>query len=183
MKPEPTSRSIRIAAIVAVISMVGCMSRYRLDLAVIESGEKHHVQVEQTQFARRTVLGDPASESQILPGGANCLIVTVGARKRSSTTQGKYEVLSYDEHLQYRLYLQLPAKLAVGTLPLTDHAFAQIMGRYELSKEEKLFAQSSGNVKIDSLSHNRAYLSIDGEFRNLPGQTVAIKGEFKVKIK
>ena len=183
MKPVPLQILIRIAAVVVTLALIGCSSRYRLNLAVIDGGEHRQVQVEQTQFARRAVLGDPRSESQILPGEGNCIIVAAGARKRSPTSAGKYEVLTYDEHLQYRLYIQLPANLSVGRLPLADHSFVQIMGRYELRHEEKLFAQASGTLVIDSLARRRAFISIDGQFQNQSGTTIGVKGEFKVKVK
>lgn len=183
MKPVPSQVLIRIAAVVVTLALIGCSSRYRLNLAVIEGGEHRQVQVEQTQFARRAVLGDPRSETQILPGEGNCVIVIAGARKRTLTSAGKYEVLTYDDHLQYRLYVQLPANLSAGRLPLADYSFVQIMGRYELRQEEKFFTQATGTLVIDSLAHRRAFISIDGEFQNQSGATIEVKGEFKVKIK
>lgn len=183
MRPVSLQTTVRIAAIAAVISLTGCASRYRLELDVVEAGVNRRVQVEETQYARRAVLGDPLSESVIRSGDGSCIVVLTGARVRQKEDGGKYEVLSYDEHLQYRLYLQLPAKLSPGTVQLAENSFVQIVGRYEVSMAEKIYPQAAGTLVIDSLAHNRAFLSIDGQYQNQSGKTVAVKGEFKVKIK
>jgi len=183
MKPVPIFSAIRYAVIAITISLLGCASRYRLELDVIEAGEKRRVQVEETQFARGAVLGDPMSDSEIQPGDGNCVIATVGARMRSSESRGKYEVFSYDEHLQYRLFLQLPAKLTAGELQLAGNSFVQAMGRYELGRAEKIFSQGSGKLTVDSLAHSRAFFTIDGRYLNQSGTALEVKGEFKVKVK
>jgi len=183
MKLIPNRSYVWLTALVAVAAMIGCASRYRLDLHVTADGEMRRVKVEQTQFAPGTVLSDPMSETQLEPGEANCFVVTAGARGRTQSPSGKYDVLRYDEHLQYRLLLQMPVELTTGSWPLAERSFVQIMGRYELRKEEKLFTQSSGTIGIDSVSGNRAYLSIEGEFKNQSGATLAVKGKFRVKVK
>ncbi len=163
--------------------LLNCSSRLRLDLAITEAGVAHRLKVDQTQFAPRTVLGDPTSDTQIGAGDANCVVVQTSTRSRLQSPSGKYDVLRYDEVLQYRVFLQLPPEITTGRWPLTDHAFVQIMGRYELPKEEKLFAEASGTMAVDSLSGKRVYMSLDGEFKNPQGATLEISGQFRVKIK
>jgi len=183
MKFTPVRLIAVLTALTATAVLCGCASRIRLDLNVTADGETRRVNVEQTQFAPHTILGDPMSEVQIEPGEANCVIVSASARGQRQNPSGKYEVLRYDELLQYRLFLQMPLELTADSWPLADRSFVQIMGRYELRKEEKLFTQSSGTIVIDSLSRNRAYMSVDGQFNNQSGATLAVKGKFRVKVK
>lgn len=172
-----------LTALITVAALFGCASRYRLDLRITDDGETRHVKVEQTQYAPHAVLGDPMSEVLIEPGDANCVMVAASARGQTQSASGKYDVLRYDELFQYRLFLQMPSALTAGSWPLVGRSFVQIMERYELRKEDKLFAQSTGTIAVDSLSRKRAYMTIDGEFTNQSGVTIAVKGKFKVKVK
>lgn len=174
---------VRLTVFSAVLLLLNCTSRLRLNLQVTDEGATRRVNVDQTQFAPRTILGGSISESQLRSGEGNCVIILASTRSKMQSPSGRYDVLRYDEVLRYRVFLQLPSKLAVGNWPLGGHSLVQIMGRYELTEEDKSFAESSGTMAIDSLAGKRAFMSVDGEFKNPSGATLVVKGQFKVKIK
>ncbi|PWB74676.1 hypothetical protein C3F09_03615 [candidate division GN15 bacterium] len=183
MNAGPMRTIVRLTALVVAGMLASCASRYNLVLNVTESGQMRHVKVDQTQFAPGTVLGDPASEAQLRSGQGSCVIVLASVGTKQQSPSGGYDVLRYDEILRYRVFLQLPPTPIVGRWPLENRSFAEIMGRYELRKDETLFTIGTGTVAVDSLARNRAYMSINGEFRNGSGAVLAVDGQFKVRIK
>ena len=103
-----------VVACVLATLWFGCASRYRLELTITDEGVPHRVKVEQTQFASGAILGDATSDRQVEPGNANCLVVSAGIQVKSRLPIGKYDILQYDEHLQYRIFLHLPKPLEPG---------------------------------------------------------------------
>ena len=170
-----------VAIILVLMQLVACTSRYRLDLYLISDETRWKIKVEQTQYIVDGVLGTPMAEEKIVPGNGNCIVLMTGTRGKNVDTDPS-TLVSYDQYLRYRIYLQLPARPQTGSFELVNNSFVQLMGHYEVSADQKVFLPRMGRLVIDSISGKHLYGDIDGRFTNNQGEPVALQGKFKVKI-
>jgi hypothetical protein len=158
----------------------GVTSRYRLDLFVASEGVQKKVEVEQTEYVHSAILGDPYLDYKYNPGDGNVAVITVGTRWGALETE-RFRLLGFDEYWRCRLYLELPEPVRSGELPLEGKSFLQVMGRYDVSPEEKIFLPSAGSWIIDSVNSSSVFFSINGKYLNQDSQPLEFTGQFKVK--
>ena len=170
-----------LAILILIMLAAACTSRYRLDLFLTEGDTRTKVKVEKTEFMAGAVLGDPMSRDKVEPGDGNCLVLITGSRGRAVDTETS-SLVTYDRYVRYRLFVQLAATVEVGPTTLKDNSLLQMMGRYELDAEDKLYYPTGGEMIVDSLAGNKLFGAIDGRFENSKGETVALEGRFKAKI-
>jgi hypothetical protein len=163
------------------ILLAACTSRYRLDLFLVDGEARTKVKVEKTEFMAGAVLGDPMSRDKVESGDGNCLVLITGSRGRTLDAKTR-DLISYDRYIRYRLFVQLAAMVEAGPTALKDNSLLQMMGRYELDAEDKLYYPTGGEMIVDSLADNKLFGTIDGRFENRQGDAVALEGRFKVKI-
>jgi len=162
---------------------VACTSRYRMEMFMDTGDERKKVKVEEKEYFPNTVLNDPYAEIKLLEGDGNCLIITIGTRgDQVETDRIKNLVFEYDEYLKKRIYLQLPDELRLMSINLTGKSFIQLLGRYDQSAESKIYVPQTGALVIDSLAGNKLYGTLNGQYANNKGETVAFDGKFKIKI-
>jgi hypothetical protein len=166
---------------VALTTIAGCTSRYRLDLYITEQASRRKVDVQETQYLRGSVLADPTAQNKILPGPGNAIVITFSTRGQRES-RPEYSVLTYDEQLTYRVYLQLLERPQPSTVPLRGNSFAQLLGSYEQQPEEKIYLPDSGTFVIDSVTTKRLFGAIHGDFVNSRGTPITLDGKFSVKI-
>jgi len=159
----------------------GCASRYRVELFLTRNYQRMEVKVEKSEYHLGAVLGDPLAENKIVPGDGNCLVIVTGSRGQTLDSGAK-DLVSFDRYDRYRIFLQLPSKLTPDTLPLAGISFVQLMGRYEVELEDKMYLPTEGDLMIDSLSGDRLFGGIDGRFVNRLQEPVDFQGQFKVKV-
>lgn len=173
-------RLITLTAIACSLASCGVTSRYRLDLFVSSAEEQKKVNVEQTEFVKAAVLSDPFQEHKYSPGSGNVAVVTVGTRWNPQDTE-RFRLFGFDEYWRCRLYLQLPEPLEAGRIGLDGKSFLQLMGKYDLSAEEKIFLPDSGFCSVDSVNSKNVFLSIGGQYLNNSREPLAFTGQFKIK--
>lgn len=166
---------------VAILLVLACTSRYRLDLYMTADLQYKKVKVEQTEFVMGAVISDPFAEEKLRPGSGNCVILNLGTRGEPLEVD-KSNLLGYDEYFRCLLYLQLPVRPERGVIALEDNSFVQILGRYQTPQENKVFLPDSGSLVIDSLAGKRLFGTIHGVYRSLLEQNLQFDGRFKVKI-
>ena len=144
--------------------------------------ETKKVKVEGTEFVRDAVLTDPFSDQKLITGDGNCLILNVTTRGDRLEVD-KANILGYDEYFRCRVYIQLPAEPAPGSVELQNNSFAHILGRFELPAEAKLFTPESGQLVVDSLTKKYLFGTIDGNYRNSLSDPLSFNGRFKIKMR
>jgi hypothetical protein len=171
----------RLLLWVIVLALVaGCASRYRLDLFITEDASRRRVNVQETQYVRGSVLADPNAEDKLRPGAGNAIVLIFSTRGQGKN-RPDYSVLTYDELMTFRVYIQLLENPRPSTVPLKGNCFAHLLGRYEQSPEDKIFLADSGAVVIDSVTSKRLFGAIQGEFKNPKGAPISLDGKFSVK--
>lgn len=171
-----------LAGILIIAATSGCVSRYRLALHLSVDDMHRQVKVEQTQLVLGARLGDPFSEQKILSGSNKCLVLltsTRGQRSDSAWTQ----VFAYDEVLKVRLFVEIPPSIRPSRIALKEHSFAQMLGRYLVPPEQKIFLPDTGALVIDSLTKDYLYGTIGARFLNTKGEPLSFDGQFRARIK
>ncbi len=169
-------------ALAATLVIAGCVSRYRVDLYMLRGEERKKVDVEETAYAADSRLNDPIADPKVIPGTSSTIMISIGTR--GGTSGGKDLVLGFDEYLKYRIYVELPARPAPGSIDLVGHSFVQLLMRYELPPAQKIFLPQSGSFVVDSLKGSDLYATLNkGVWKNSVDTTVAFEGELKIKIK
>lgn len=167
------------AVLIAVV--VGCVSRYRLDLYLETQQKPTKVKIEQTNYVPGTVLLDPYAEKKIVSGDGSTAVLTVGFRGKEVTGL-KNLGIGFDEYIKYLLFFQLPSVPKTAAINLTTkNSFVQLLGHYELRQDQKIFLPTSGTLTIDSVSSGNLYCTINGQYENAEKNPVHIYGRFKVK--
>ena len=170
-----------MALLMLMLTLAACTSRYRLDLFLTEGDTQSKVKVEKTEFMAGAVLGDPMSRDKVKLGDGNVIVLITGSRGRTVNTEA-HDLMSYDRYARYRLFVQLAATIEAGPIVLKDNSLLQMMGRYELDAEDKLYYPIGGELVVDSLSGNKLFGTIDGRFENHKGDPISLEGRFKAKI-
>lgn len=159
-----------------------CVSRYRLDLYVVQENHRQRVKVEKTEVLMDSQIGDPYASRRLDPGTDNVLVLTLGARGESIAS-GVDQIFGFDEYYQCQVFLQLPSEVAVDTLGLADRSFVRILGRYEVPAEDKVYLSTSGDLFVDSLTSKYLYVTLDGDFQNRLGANLGVEGQFRAKVR
>jgi len=170
-----------ICAGMLVLTMLSCASRYRLDLFLVKGEDHTRVKIEKTEYLLGAVLGDPFSEDKVIRGDGNCLVVVTGSRGKNLESRPE-DVVTFDRFDRYRIFFRLPAAVRPDTLPLKDNSFVQLMGRYELSSEDKMYFPVEGQLVIDSLAGHHLFGTLRGSFENRQKESVTFQGQFKAKV-
>lgn len=172
---------VGLTLILLIMLAVSCTSRYRLDLFLIEDQTRTRVKVEKTEFMAGAVLGDPMSRDKVEPGDGNIVVLVTSSR--GPTIEGEAQnLMSYDRHVRYRLFVQLATDFGPGAINLKDNSLVQLLGRYEVEAEDKLYYPTSGQLMIDSVASHKLFGTIDGQFQNRHGTNVTLVGKFKAKV-
>jgi hypothetical protein len=173
-----------LSVLLLVTSLVlGCASRYRMELFMDFGQERKKVKVEQAEFLENAILNQPYADVKVLQGTGNCLIVTFSTRgEKLPSDRFRTLMFEYDEYLTQKLYIQLPYQLETREISLNGNSFIHLLGRYDQPPETKIFVPQSGSLVIDSLVKNTLYATIDGRFENSERLSEIIEGKFKVKM-
>ena len=170
-----------LATCALLLLLLGCASRYRLALYMDSDNIRRRVKVEQTQYMINARLGDPYDDQKILPGTATCLVVMSSSRGER-VELSSLSVLGYDENLKVRLFFELPHAVQTGRLIVKERSFAQMLGRYTLPPDEKIFLPDTGSLMIDSLTKDHLYGTLAARFVNRKGTPLEFDGQFRAKI-
>lgn len=166
----------------AAIILTNCVSRYRLDLFLDIDNHQRKAKVEKTEYVINTRLANPYAEDKLVNGSNAVIILTTGATGLKSQ-RSIASLFGFDEYLNCRLYLQFARPPSPSKIELVGNSMVHLLGRYDLSREAKIFLPESGAWVIDSVTTKHLYGSIDGQFENSDGAKVGYNGRFKVKIK
>jgi hypothetical protein len=171
------------ALVTAILTLISCTSRYTIDLYLVSGEKKIVAKVEQTQFAAMTILASPYADAKIVQGTGNTLMIGTGSRGEREGKLTQYDVLTFDEYVRYRIFLQLPMVVKKGSTPLTGNAFVERLERYDQPHEENIYMPESGNFIVDSLVSKYMYATFEnGYFANSKGSKVAFQGKIRVKV-
>jgi len=169
-----------VLCFVLIIVSLSCASRYRMDLFLTLEQERYNLNIEQSRLLPNTILVFDQSNNRITNGIGNTSIVTVGTKVKD-TIQANYPLFQMDEYLRCDLYIQFPDIIKPATSDLQENALLEILEKYEVPAEEKLFMPVSGTCTVDSITPQHIFCSVTGEFANNKGRTLTIDGAFKIE--
>ena len=177
--PSHLGRGILIGL---MIVLVGCTSRYRLDLFLIQDEQQQKVKVESTRYVRDALLGSPFDREKLATGKGTCMVIETGSRGETMD-KGEQDIISWDRYVRFELYFQLPERPTVGNIPLANNSFAHLKGHFERTVEQKVYLAENGYLAIDSLTDDHLFATVDGRYENRDGESIRFQGQFKVKSK
>lgn len=169
-----------ILLLVGLSELLGCASRYRLDLYMTADESRRKMKLEGSEYSSGGVI-NYSGESALQPGPGNCITLTLATRGQRNKPPA-YAALWYDEYLVYRVYLQLPPSVAPATIPLVGNSLVYLAGRYDQPAATKRFLPTGGTLVVDSVTSHQLFGTIDGAFANSVNQVVTVDGKFKVRI-
>ncbi len=173
--------SVLFALAIILLTMVGCTSRYRMNLFVYNNEGQSKVKVTNTQYYPGSLLGDAFTDAKIVSGDGSVAVITTGFRGKKIDGVEKFG-LGLDEYNKYRLFLEFDDVPKPTSFELAGRSFIQLMEKYNLAVEDKIFKPISGACVIDSLHGNKVFCTIDGAYDNHKGEVITMKGRFKFKI-
>lgn len=178
------SRDLPLFLLFVSLLAPACVSRYRLDLYQSIDEIRRKTKVVESLFVEGVVIGDPMADAKLDLGPANCIVLTTSTRgKQLETDPSQTLFLGFFENLRCKVYLELPTHIKAETIPLVNNSLVQMLGRYELPLEDKIFLPVDGNLIVDSVVDARTLFGeINGRFVNYLGQEIGYEGRFKVKI-
>ncbi|MDH3891100.1 MAG: hypothetical protein OEV49_08435 [candidate division Zixibacteria bacterium] len=181
MKQRPEFPRFRLAVIAPVLLLLflGCASRYRLDLYLTVEEDRRHIQVESTQYVWGAVLGNPYGDNKLDEGNGHVAVVTIGTRQ-SKGKKSSWHGFSSDEYMRCQFYMQVPSKADPDSTVLAGNTLVHLLGRYELSTEERVFLPKEGFYLLDSIADQSLYFSVDGTFANKGGEQLKFDGKVRV---
>jgi hypothetical protein len=172
---------ITLGGVAALLVITACASRYRLDLRMTLEEYTSKVKIQNSWMVFEVVIDDTKSPDKLRPGLGTVAALSIEGRWRRQDAS-QYPVLRFDENLQGLLYLQLPTPLATGEVQLTDSSLITLLGRYDQPPEAKLFRPTAGFYRIDSLTSDRAFLTVKGEYSNSQGVPLTLIGSLKLNL-
>lgn len=177
-------RSLLLFLLLVSLLASACISRYRLDLYQSIDEIRRKTKIERSLFVEGVVIGDPMAEAKLDLGAGNCIVLTTSTRgEKLEVDPSESLFFGFFENLRCKVFVQLPSQIRPGTIPLQDNSLVQMLGRYELPLEDKLFLPVEGYLVIDSIAAKRTLFGeLNGRFVNHLGQEISYEGRFKVKI-
>lgn len=173
----------QLLCVLLLLSLVaGCASRYRLPLYLDIDDTRRSLKIEQTQYLLNARLGDPYEEQKVITGAGKCLVLLTSTRGEKIELPAA-NVLAFDEYLKIRLFIELPDPITPGMIDLKGHSFAQLMGRYTMQPNEKIFLPSTGKMVIDSISKDHLFASIGAKYTNSSGRPIQFDGQFRARVR
>lgn len=166
---------------VALMLVIACTSRYRLDMFLVSGETKKKIKVEKTEFIMNGVLNDPVAIDKVVRGPGNCIVLITGSRGEAVQIDLS-NLVGYDRYLRYKIFLQLPSKPERGLIRLENNSFVQLLGYYELLPEDKMYLAREGTLVVDSIPGKHLFGTINGNYENNKKQQVSFQGQFKVRI-
>ena len=171
-----------VIAIVSSALQISCTSRYNLKLFVSEGAYRDEVKMERTEFLRDTRLGDPMAAEKLVRGEGNCLMLITGHRGHILSDREE-DLISFDRYVQHRLFIQFPREFEPGDYDLSGISFAQLLGRYELPVEDKIYFPTTGSLTIDSIPGDKLFGTMNASYENRKGEMLTFEGRFRAGIK
>ncbi len=175
-------RHIILLIITLTAVFAGCASRYRMSLFLNMEEARRSLKIEQTQYLVNARLGDPYGEQKVITGDGTCLVLLTSTRGDKVELSSK-SLLSFDEYLKIRFFVELPNRITPGAIELKGHSFVQLLGRYTLQPEEKVFLVDSGKMVIDSVVKDHLFATVDGHYFNAKSRPLVLEGQFRAKIR
>lgn len=169
-----------LIAITAVFA--GCASRYRMSLFLDMEEARRSLKIEQTQYLVNARLGDPYGEQKVITGDGTCLVLLTSTRGDKVELPSK-SLLSFDEYLKIRFFVELPEQITPGPIELKGHSFVQLLGRYTLQPEEKIFLVDNGSMVVDSVVKDHLFATVNGHYFNSKSHPLVLDGQFRAKIR
>lgn len=167
-------------AVAGLIVSCGITSRYRLDLFVASDDVRKKVAIEKAEIIAYAALNNPYEDYKTIAGAENVAIMTVTARWNQQDAE-KFRLLDFDEYWRCKLFLELGDSIRTGTINLKEKSFLQLMGRYDVEVEDKIFLATAGSCSVDSLNSKSVFFTIDGKFTNRVNETLEFSGQFKMR--
>lgn len=180
-----TGRSTRLILTVVVATVMlalgtGCISRYTMDLFFEHGSLSKKIDVESTEFVHDALLNSPFEREKIILGQGNCVVIHVGTRGETLEKEPE-DLIAWDRHVRYDIYLQLPSRVEPTTINLENNSYVQLYGEYDRPPEDRVFSARDGLLVLDSIPNKFLYATIDGVFVNPLSDTVKFQGQFRVR--
>ncbi len=176
--------TVGLTALVSIYLLIGaCTSRYRMDLYLVDDFHRYKMQVDQTAFAPNTNLNsNPYDTPKVVVGEKNTVMIATG--RRGAPEERVTELgLGIDEYIIYRIYLELPANLEAGNIPLAENSFVRLMKYFEIPVDEKIFLPVDGQFVIDSVRSGNLFGTFsNARWENQNGIPVGFAGRVRFKI-
>lgn len=173
-----------LSLLTASLLIPACVSRYRLDLFQSIEQSRRKAKIQESLFVQGVVLGDPMADAKLDLGNGNCIVLTTDARGEPLDTDiTETLIFGLYESLRCKLYIAIPEKIEPEIVDLKDNSLVQLLGHYELPREDKIFLPQEGRLVIDSIVDMKMLFGeVNGRFTNHQGKEIAYDGQFKVKI-
>lgn len=127
-----------------ILSMtVGCSSRYRMSVHVTSENGIKRTSVKEIKLINNASLNNPYREEKLIPGDNSVAIIELNFRGQEKESKIE-QLLSYDENVRLKLFLQISHPLKIENLTALDNSFAQLLEHFELPADEKMFIPKSG---------------------------------------
>ena len=163
------------------LALAACSSKYTHNLYLTTGEERSKVKVTQTEYIPRSRLAPPYARAPIVAGDRQCVVLTTRSRGKALETKFLQEFMGFDEYLACRVYLEFP-ELRPDSIPLQNHGYVHVLGRYDLPAENKVFVPESGFIVVDTVDGRYVIGTVEGDFVNRPGQRLTIDGRFRTKV-
>jgi len=159
-----------------------CSSRYSLDLYEIVGDELNRIKIKDAIYVEGRNLADPALANFIIPGDNHLAALAFYLSGKIKPATSSRELVSFRERFTYRMYIPLPADLAIGPISLEGfNAFVKDLHSFDSPDSVRIFKYSAGNVILDSLNSSKIYLSINATFTNALNMDLKYTGSVKLK--
>jgi len=169
---------------VLMVSTFGCTSRLKTNLYVGHRDETKKVKVEKTELVKQAQLGDLYADQKITSSSDQAAIITISTRwGENEVASFSDQLLAFDKYWKARLYFELPEVLKPTKIDFKNNSLMHLLGHFHWKPEEKVFLPQSGYYTIDSLSGDRLFITVEGEFKNQADLTYKVSGNYKIKVK
>ena len=81
---------------------IGCTSRYRLNLYLVQDESRQKVKVESTQYVTDAILGSPYEQDRLTRGRGNCIVLTTGSRGEEVKTTST-DIIGWDRYVRFEV--------------------------------------------------------------------------------
>jgi len=172
-----------VLLLLIILTLVSsCRNRLKPQLYYIEHDSQFKLTQSNCYFIDKMQFSRNHDSTDIVPGQGN-LLITNQDFYDTSRVYFPGDILSVDQKLTYRIFINLPAEIKPDSLDINGQSICKIIGLYELDDAINMYQCRNGYLLIDSVKRSSFFGELSAVYNNNQGDSLKFTGNMKVKLK
>ncbi|UCD17217.1 MAG: hypothetical protein JSV44_12320 [Candidatus Zixiibacteriota bacterium] len=170
-------RTVAVTTII-LLTLIACGHRLKPKLYQVHDNRGILLKNIDSYYLDGFRLSRNLDSAAIIKGNGNILVANyIGPDSGQIFIAAK--VISVDQTVKYRLYVELPSAIKQDSIDIEDKSICHIIGRYDLEERLRQYECCLGYLLVDSVKKSSFYGILAATYVNPMNDTLKFKGDLK----